>query len=105
MDGFDLCFLVNSITFNPDDHILGFHGVSMMQYNEKELEFLRILCSSKHKHVSQDYICDKLIEANIITPDEFKAIKKKLLYSGVIGIVYGNITVEDESIIKLVIET
>jgi hypothetical protein len=76
----------------------------MMQFNEKETAFLRIVCSSEHKHVSQDYICERLVEAEIITPDEFKALKKKLLYSGVIGVVYGNITIEDESIIKLVLE-
>ena len=75
----------------------------MMQFSEKELAFLRIVCSSEHKHVSQDYIRDKLIEAEIITPDEFKGLKKKLLYSGVIGVVYGNITIEDDSIIKLVL--
>jgi hypothetical protein len=75
-----------------------------MQFNEKEKAFLRIVYSSKHKHVSQDYICNKLVESEIITLEEFKSLKKKLLYSGVIGIVYGNITVEDESVIKLVIQ-
>ena len=75
----------------------------MMQFSEKELAFLRIVCSSEHKHVSQDYIRDKLVEAETITPDEFKGLKKKLLYSGVIGVVYGNITIEDDSIIKLVL--
>lgn len=75
-----------------------------MQFNEKEKAFLRIVCSSEHKHVSQDYICNKLVESEIITSEEFKSLKKKLLYSGVIGIVYGNITVEDESVIKLVIQ-
>jgi hypothetical protein len=49
-------------------------------------------------------LCNRLVEAEIISPDEFKAIKKKLLYSGVIGVVYGNITIEDETIIKTVME-
>ena len=72
-----------------------------MQYNEKELAFLRILCSSEHKHISQDVVCEKLVEAELITADEFKTIKKKLLYSGVIGIVYGNITLEKNEISDL----
>ena len=72
-----------------------------MQYSEKELVFLRILCSSEHKHISQDVVCEKLVEAELITADEFKTIKKKLLYSGVIGIVYGNITLEKNEISDL----
>ena len=72
-----------------------------MQYSEKELAFLRILCSSEHKHISQDVGCERLVEAELITADEFKAIKKKLLYSGVIGIVYGNITLEKNEISEL----
>ena len=72
-----------------------------MQYSEKELAFLRILCSSEHKHISQDVVCEKLVEAELITIDEFKTIKKKLLYSGVIGIVYGNITLEKNEISEL----
>jgi hypothetical protein len=76
----------------------------MLQFNEKELAFLRIVCSSEHKHLSQDTLCDQLVQAEIITSDEFKALKRKLLFSGVIGIVYGNITIEDESVIQYVLE-
>jgi len=72
-----------------------------MQFSEKELAFLRIICSSEHKHISQDTVLNKLVEAELITPDEFKSIKKKLLYSGVIGIVYGNITLEKNEISEL----
>jgi len=35
---------------------------------------------------------------------EFKTVKKKLLYSGVIGIVYGNITLEDAGVLKRITE-
>ena len=76
-----------------------------MKYNEKELAFLRILCSSEHKHLSQDVICEKLVEDEIIRVDEFKALKRKLLFSGVIGIVYGNITIEDESIVNQILDS
>jgi len=76
-----------------------------MQFTEKELAFLRIVCGSEHRHVTQDYVCERLVADEVITPDEFKQIKKKLLYSGIIGVVYGNITVEDESLIKQVLET
>jgi len=76
-----------------------------MQFTEKELAFLRILCGSEHKHVSQDYICERLVADEVIVPEEFKQIKKKLLYSGVIGVVYGNITIEDDSLIKQILET
>lgn len=80
-------------------------GGKHVEFTEKELAFLRIVCSSEHKHVSQDYICDRLVESKVIVPDEFKQLKKKLLYSGVIGVVYGNITIEDDTIIKLVMES
>ncbi len=73
----------------------------MLQYNEKELAFLRIICSSEHKQIPQDSVCQRLVDAEIITPDEFKGIKKKLLYSGVIGVVYGNITLEKNEIVDL----
>jgi hypothetical protein len=72
-----------------------------MSFNYKELEFLRLLCSSEHKQLGQNTIRDRLVEAEIIELDEFKDLKKKLLYSGVIGIVYGNITVQDKSIFNL----
>ena len=72
-----------------------------MSFNEKEMEFLRLLCSSEHKQLGQDTIRDRLVEAEVIEQDEFKAIKKKLLYSGIIGIVYGNITIQDNSILEL----
>lgn len=72
-----------------------------MQFSEKELAFLRVICSSEHKQISQDVVQNRLVEAELITPDEFKAIKKKLLYSGVIGIVYGNITLEKSEISAL----
>lgn len=76
-----------------------------MKFNEKELAFLRILCSSEHKHVSQDVIRKKLVEDEIIQVQEFKALKRKLLFSGIIGIVYGNITIEDETIINQILES
>ena len=72
-----------------------------MQYSEKELAFLRILCSSQHEHISQDSVETRLVESEILTPEEFKQVKKKLLYSGVIGIVYGNITIEKREIFEL----
>ena len=72
-----------------------------MAYSEKELAFLRILCSSQHEHVSQDSVETRLVESELLTPEEFKQVKKKLLYSGVIGIVYGNITIEKREIFEL----
>jgi hypothetical protein len=91
--------LVNPITKNIKElFVLG--GWSM-QFNEKELAFLRIICSSEHRHISQDFIFNKLIEDEIIKPEEFKTIKRKLLYSGVIGVVYGNITLEKKEILDI----
>ena len=72
-----------------------------MEYSEKELAFLRIICQSQHEHVTQDSVQARLVEAELMTPEEFKQVKKKLLYSGVIGIVYGNITVEKREILDL----
>ena len=70
-----------------------------MEFSEVEKAFLRVLCSSGHAQMGQDSIRDKLVAADIIKPEDFKALKKKLLYAGVIGIVYGNITVQDKSIL------
>ena len=72
-----------------------------MEYSEKELAFLRIICQSQHEHITQDSVQARLVEAELMTPEEFKQVKKKLLYSGVIGIVYGNITLENKEIIEL----
>ena len=72
-----------------------------MDYSEKELAFLRIICQSQHEHITQDSVQARLVEAELMTPEEFKQVKKKLLYSGVIGIVYGNITVEKREIMDL----
>ncbi len=70
-----------------------------MEFSEVEKAFLRVLCSSGHAQMGQDTIRDRLVSDKVIKPEEFKALKKKLLYSGVIGIVYGNITVQDKSIL------
>ncbi len=70
-----------------------------MEFNEVEKAFLRVLCSSGHAQMGQDSIRDRLVADEVIKPDEFKALKKKLLYAGVIGIVYGNITVQDKTIL------
>ncbi len=70
-----------------------------MEFSEVEKAFLRVLCSSGHAQMGQDSIRDRLVSADIIKPEYFKALKKKLLYAGVIGIVYGNITVQDKSIL------
>jgi len=68
-----------------------------MTLTEKEKLFLKALCSYPHGHVTQDSLRGRL-QAEGFTAEEFKATKKRLLYSGVIGIVYGNITLEDESL-------
>ena len=71
-----------------------------MSFNEKEIEFLRLLCDSEHKQLGQDTLRDRLVENEVIELDEFKSLKKKLLYAGVIGIVYGNITIQDKSVLS-----
>lgn len=72
-----------------------------MKLTDRELLFLSALCSYKHGHVGQDTLRSKL-EGLGVTPDEFKQLKKTLLYSGAIGVVYGNVTLEDESLRGLV---
>ena len=72
-----------------------------MSFNYQEMEFLRLLCTSEHKQLGQDTLRDRLVEMEVIEPDDFKSLKKKLLYSGIIGIVYGNITIQDKSILSL----
>jgi len=72
----------------------------MLEFTEKERAFLSIITNSEHQHISQDSLFKQLVETEIINSDEFKLIKKKLLYSGIIGIVYGNITLENKDIIE-----
>ncbi|HDJ22054.1 MAG TPA: hypothetical protein ENF19_02500 [Candidatus Bathyarchaeota archaeon] len=62
--------------------------------SEKEMEFLRMVASSGHRQVSQESLKRRLLEQGVLTEDEFKEVKKRLLFSGIIGIVYGNITLE-----------
>lgn len=76
-------------------------GDGPMEFNDKELAFLRIICSSEHKLLSQDVVMNRLVESETVSADEFKSIKRKLLFSGVIGVVYGNITLEKEEITEL----
>ena len=68
-----------------------------MTLTERERLFIKTLCSYPHGHVTQDTLRGKLENLGV-TQDEFKEIKKRLLYSGVIGIVYGNITLEDKTL-------
>lgn len=68
-----------------------------MKLTEREKLFIKTLCSYQHGHVTQDTLRGKLENLGV-TQDEFKEIKKRLLYSGAIGIVYGNITLEDETL-------
>jgi len=69
-----------------------------MSLSEREILFLRALCSYQHGHVSQDTLKAKLGDMGV-EEQEYKQLKKKLLYSGVIGVVYGNVTLEDKSIL------
>jgi|GEM_PF-2511794 len=66
-----------------------------MSLSEREEMFIRALCGFSHGHVGQETLRSKL-EGLGMGEDEFKKVKKRLLYSGVIGIVYGNITLEDK---------
>jgi hypothetical protein len=68
--------------------------------NKREEMFVRALCGYSHGHVGQDTLRLKL-EGLGMGEDEFKQVKKRLLYSGAIGIVYGNITLEDKSLMGL----
>jgi hypothetical protein len=74
-----------------------------MSLNEREALFLRTLGSFAHGHVGQDTLRAKLLDQGM-NEQEFKTVKKKLLYSGVIGIVYGNITLEDRGLRELLAE-
>ncbi len=69
-----------------------------MSFNEKELAFLHLLWESDHKQLGQETLMQRLVDAEVITSDEFKTLEKKLLFAGVIGIVYGNITIQDTSV-------
>jgi hypothetical protein len=68
-----------------------------MTLTEREKLFIKTLCSYPHGHVTKDTLRGRLENLGV-TQDEFKEIKKRLLYSGAIGIVYGNITLEDETL-------
>jgi hypothetical protein len=70
-----------------------------MKLTADETLFLKALCSYEHGHVGQDTLRIKL-EDQGMGSEQFKKVKKKLLYSGIIGIVYGNITIEDKTIVE-----
>ena len=67
--------------------------ISSMKLSDRELLFLNTLLKMQHGHCSQEFLQLKLQEKGIES-EEFKQLKKKLLYDGYIGIVYGNITLE-----------
>ena len=69
-----------------------------MSLSEREILFLQALCSYQHGHVSQDTLQAKL-EGLGVDEQEYKQLKKKLLYAGIIGVVYGNVTLEDRSVL------
>jgi len=69
--------------------------------SEREEMFIIALCGFSHGHVGQETLRLKL-EGLGMGEDEFKQVKKRLLYSGLIGIVYGNITLEDKSLVGFV---
>lgn len=64
-----------------------------MKLSERESLFLDTLCKIEHGYCSESFLQSKLKEFEMEL-EEFKRIKKKLLYGGYIGIVYGNITLE-----------
>lgn len=72
-----------------------------MKLDERELIFLKALCSFSHGHVTQDYL-KSVLKPYGFNEAEFKSVKMKFLFNGSIGIVYGNITVEKQEIRGLV---
>lgn len=64
-----------------------------MKLSDRELLFLNTLLKMQHGHCSQGFLQLKLQEQGV-EREEFKQLKKKLLYAGYIGLVYGNITLE-----------
>lgn len=70
-----------------------------MKLSDRELLFLETLLEMQHGHCSQGFLQSKLKEKGIEN-EEFKQLKKKLLYAGYIGIVYGNITLEKKDYIR-----
>jgi hypothetical protein len=70
-----------------------------MEFSEKDILFLKKLSKYGHGHVGQTTLQHEL-EGEGINAEDFIKIKRKLLFSGVIGIVYGNITIEKKEALK-----
>jgi hypothetical protein len=71
----------------------------IMEFTEKEAFFLKTIIKYGHGHVTQTTLQSDLEKVGIEF-DEYKQIKKKLLYAGVIGVVYGNVTIENKEAVK-----
>ena len=70
-----------------------------MSLSEREMLFLRALCGYQHGHVTEGTLKSKLGEWGV-EEQEYKQLKKKLLYAGIIGVVYGNVTLEDRRVLE-----
>jgi hypothetical protein len=71
----------------------------IMEFTEKEVFFLKTIIKYGHGHVTQTTLQQDLEKGGIMF-DEYKQIKRKLLFAGVIGVVYGNITIENKEAVK-----
>ncbi len=70
-----------------------------MEFSDKDILFLKKLSKYDHGHVSQTTLQHEL-EKEGIPAEDFIKVKRKLLFSGIIGIVYGNITIEKKEVLK-----
>jgi len=70
-----------------------------MEFSDKDILFLKKLSKYVHGHVSQTTLQHEL-EGEGILAEDFNKIKRKLLFSGIIGIVYGNITIEKKDALE-----
>ena len=67
-----------------------------MNLSKEELLFLKTLDNFEGDHTSNDSLKIKLIEHGI-DEEQFLVIKRRLLFNGYIGSVYGNITLQEKN--------
>jgi len=68
-------------------------GTDRMTLTEEEILFLDTLCGFGYGHATERNVKAKLLELGF-DDARFAAVKRRLLFSGYIGSIYGNLTLE-----------
>jgi hypothetical protein len=65
----------------------------MVALTKEEIAFLDALCGTGRGHVSERHL-KELLAAEGFTDESFASVKRRLLFAGYVGSIYGNLTLE-----------